>query len=98
MDRANERLTAHLSLLREAEQGRLDELQCPHCGNLSVSVWFTQPCSGVYRTWLVCAGCDFHTRAQNTDRPRYFSDARLRADLEERDKPVLDQLKTHRPK
>ena len=94
---SDDRPSSHLYLLKEAAAGRFDGLKCPQCYHKAISVWFTHPTSDVYRTWFICADCDFHTRAQNTERPRFFSDDRVSADLEERDLAIVRQTIFKRP-
>lgn len=90
--RKNEkRLSSHLRLLNEAAAGRLEDLECPKCREGGVSVWFTHPAADTYRTWFICADCDFHTRIQNTEKPLFFSEDRVSTDLEERDLSILRQ-------
>jgi hypothetical protein len=86
----NGRLKGHIEMLRAAEAGHLDDLDCPGCCKPAVSVWFSNPVPGEYRTWFLCSECTFHTRAQNTDKPAFFLIERCRTDLEARDKAVLD--------
>jgi hypothetical protein len=87
----DERLSSYLQLLRESDAGHLDELRCPKCGKSAVSVWFSHPTEDVYRTWFICLECDFHTRVQNSERPRSFSEQRVSTDLQERDLLILKQ-------
>jgi len=82
-------LSSQLHLLQEAAMGRLDNLECPNCRRAAVSVWFSHPVADAYRTWFICADCDFHTRAQNTERPQFFSDDRVSAELEEHDLSIV---------
>jgi len=93
----DERLSVHIHLLYEAANGHLDGLECPKCGNKTVSVWFTHPAADFYRTWFLCTGCDLHARAQNTARPVHFTEARVRADLQEKDLAILNAAKFKRP-
>jgi hypothetical protein len=94
---SNGRLKELTQLLRAAEAGRLDGLDCPQCGNPGLSVWFSNPAKDHFRTWYVCTECTFHTRAQNSDKPAFFSTERCRPDLETRDKAILDAAKIKRP-
>jgi hypothetical protein len=94
----HERLTPLIDLLHEAEGGRLDQLKCPECRNTSVSVWFTNPSEGSYRTWLICGNCNFDLRAQNAGRPKHFSDQRLHKELDEYDKAIERKAIIKRPK
>ena len=94
---SNEQTEIIVRLLNEAALGRLDDLECPKCRHTAVSVWFTHPAPDVYRTWFICSDCDFHTRAQLTDRPQYFSESRVNTELEERDLSILKQSLFKRP-
>jgi len=85
-----EQIRLQLHLLEDAATRRLDGLECPQCGRASVSAWFMYPAADAYRTWFVCAHCTFITRAQNSARPSFFSEARVRQDLEERDLSTLN--------
>jgi hypothetical protein len=75
-----------LALLKSADAGTLDGLLCPKCGAASVSVRFTNPFDGQYRTWFVCGSCDFRMRAQDSGKPRHFSPDRVDAALERHDR------------
>lgn len=86
-----EKVRLQLRLLEDAASGRLDGLECPQCGHAAVSVWFTHPAASTYRTWFVCTQCNFLTRAQNSTRPPFFSEAHVRQDLEERDLSAMNQ-------
>lgn len=90
--RNEERLSAQLRLLNEATAGHLEDLECPKCRQAAVSVWFTHPAADTYRTWFICANCDFNTRVQNTEKPMFFSQDRVSTDLEERDLSIFKQL------
>jgi hypothetical protein len=93
----DERLSLQLRLLNEAATGHLDELECPKCRQAAVSVWFTHPAADVYRTWFICVNCDFHSRAQNTEKPLFFSEDRVSTELEEKDLAILKQSLFKRP-
>jgi hypothetical protein len=93
----DESLKVQLRLLGKAAAGQIEDLECPSCGHAAVSVWFTHPAADVYRTWFICADCDFHTRAQDTSRPSFFSEARINTELEERDLSILKQSRLKRP-
>ena len=97
MSDGDERLTQYLSLLKDASAGRLDGLDCPQCNHSTVSVWFTHPERGTYRTWFTCSNCTFHSRAQNVGRPAFFSETRVRRELEERDRSVLSSSIFRKP-
>jgi protein-arginine kinase activator protein McsA len=90
-------MEAHVSLLQAADKGALDSLECPQCHKHAVSVRFTQPQRGVYRTWFVCSECSFHTRAQNSERPRHYSDERVDKRLEEYDSDLLSNMRFPHP-
>jgi hypothetical protein len=92
----NER-RAEVHLLHEASVGHLENLECPKCRRTAVSVRFSHPVADVYRTWFICADCNFHARVQNTERPRFFSDDRVSAELEERDLEIIRQAIFRRP-
>jgi len=93
----NNELTAQMHLLQEADMGHLESLECPKCQHMAVSVWFSHPASDVYRTWFICANCEFHTRVQNAQKPRFFSDDRVSTELEERDLAIARQTIFKRP-
>jgi hypothetical protein len=92
-----ERMRLHTRLLDQAAAGLLDNLGCPNCAEPSVFVWFTRPAANAYRTWFICADCDFHTRVQNTERPQSFSEDRVSTDLEERDLLILKKARSKSP-
>lgn len=94
---ATERASELVRLANEAAAGRFEGLRCPKCHEAAVSVWFTHPAADVYRTWFICAGCDFHSRAQHTDKPPSFTESRVSTDLEERDLLVLRGARFKRP-
>jgi hypothetical protein len=93
----DDRLTRQLRLLEELDAGQLDELECPQCLRLAVSVWFSHPAKDEYRTWFICGDCDFHTRVQNSEKPRFFSENRVSTDLQERDVLILKQAIFKKP-
>ena len=93
----NERVSLHVRLLKEAAAGRLDDLECPKCRQPAVSVWFTHPAADFYRTWFICVNCDFHTRAQNAEKPPFFSEDRVSTELDEKDVAILRQSLFKRP-
>jgi phage FluMu protein Com len=86
-----EKLSLQLRLLAEADAGHLDSIKCPNCRQAAVSVWFTHPVVNTYRTWFICARCHFVSRAQNSKRPPFFSEARVCQDLEDRDLSALNK-------
>ena len=53
-DSKAERMAHLLRLLNAASAGTLDALECPRCRQDAVSVWFTHPGDGIYRTWFIC--------------------------------------------
>lgn len=93
----DEKLSLQLHLLNEAAAGHFDDLECPQCRQAGVSVWFTHPAADIYRTWFICVNCDFHSRTQNTERPRFFSEDRVSTELEEKDLAILRQSLFKRP-
>ena len=66
-------LSARLALLQAANEGRLENLRCPQCGEAAVSVWFAHPAVNVYRTWFVCDRCSFEMCAENSGPPVHYS-------------------------
>ena len=95
--RNDELASLQLRLLREAETGHLDDLECPKCLQATVSVWFSRPAADAYRTWVICTSCDFRFRAQNSKRPLHFSEGRRRQDLEEADRSIMKRAVFKRP-
>jgi hypothetical protein len=91
------RLEEHFRLLRAADAGALDSLECPQCHKLSVTVRFTQPQRDVYRTWFLCSGCTFETRVQNSERPPHYSEERVDKCLEKYDSDLLSRMRFPRP-
>lgn len=83
-----EQMAHQLRLLNAASAGTLDDLECPLCHKYSVSVWFTHPGEGVYRTWFTCSECSFRLRAQ-TGRPEHYSEDRVSEQLENYDESLL---------
>lgn len=94
---SNDKLALQVQLVHEADIGHLDNLICPNCRHEAISVWFTHPAPDVYRTWFICADCDFHTRVQDLKRPTFFSDDRVSTELEERDLAIVRQSIFKRP-
>jgi hypothetical protein len=94
---SDERLSSHVRLMKGAAAGQLEDLECPTCGHAAVSAWFTHPEPDMYRTWFICSDCDFHSRAQNTERPVFFSEVHVCTDLEERDLSILKRSLFRRP-
>ena len=92
-----DRVAALSRLAVAAELGQFEDLECPNCNLPKVSVWFTHPARDEYRTWFFCAHCEFHSRAHNAERPAFFAEDRLRADLEERDRSILERAIFKRP-
>lgn len=93
-----EDLELRLFLIRAADSGALESLECPGCGNSTVSVWFTHPRENEYRTWFVCSACQFTMRTHDLTRPRHFSEGRLSHALNERDKGILERAIFKSPK
>jgi hypothetical protein len=96
-EQSDGRLREHIQLLKAAEAGSLDEHVCPHCRKRANSVWFSNLAKDHFRTWFVCTECTFHTRAQNSDKPAFFSAERCYPDLKARDKSILGAAKFKRP-
>src|ERR1043166_2690504 len=82
-----------VKLLNELESGSLDSIECPDCQNRTVSVLFSHPGENEYRTWFVCSDCSFRMRAQNTGRPRFYSEDRLSHELDVYDSRPLGMTK-----
>ena len=93
----NDNLASRLELLQALEAGNLDGLQCPDCGRPSVSVCFSRPCEGEYRTWFFCGSCEFHMRVQGSGRPKHFSPGRVDPGLEMYDDELLRTSRFPRP-
>lgn len=87
---SSNRIKAYVSLTTEAENGHLDALECPVCHRDAVSVWFSNPAPRVFRVWFMCRECTFYSEAQPANQPRFYSQSRRRADLEERDREILE--------
>jgi hypothetical protein len=75
-------VAANIKLLHALEAGTLDSLECPVCHSMSVSVRFTHAKPDEYRTWFVCAKCQFKLRVQNTGVPPFFTEERVDEYLE----------------
>ena len=78
----NEDVRARVNLLIQLESGIQDGLKCPSCGRDSVSVWYSMPFAGEYRTWFICSVCDFRMRAQNSGKPSLLREDRIKNELE----------------
>jgi len=89
-------LAVQIDLLKEVDSGNLDNLQCPQCRHRALSTWFTNPGPEAYRTWLVCAECDFWCHSINSAKPSSFSESRVRSDLQEKDTAILRALRTRK--
>ncbi len=90
-------LPLYMKLLGDLEAGKLQNLDCPTCHLPEVNVWFTQPVKDTYRTWFICGTCGFHNHAQNSERPRFYSEDLRRQDLEVRDLVIIQQAKFKKP-
>ena len=88
-----DRLDHIVAILASAADGVLDDLECPDCHARSVSVRFTNPQEGVFRTWLVCSQCTFEQRSQNSEKPRTFSSKRVDKRLQDYDAAMLEKAK-----
>ena len=82
-----------VALLHEVEAGNLDDLECPQCHHKAVSAWFTRPDPETFRTWLICADCDFRSHVINNAMPTFFSEGRVRLDLQEKDAAILKSMR-----
>ena len=78
----NDVVRARLNLLNQLESEMYDGLKCPSCGGDFVSVWFSNPLDGEYRTWFLCSVCDFSMRAQNSGKPSMLRTDRIKNELE----------------
>ena len=92
-----ERVRSQTRLVSQAYAGQLDSLECPDCRHPAGSVWFAHPAANTYRTWFICADCDFHTRVQELTKPPFFSADRVSTDLQERDLLTLKGARFKRP-
>lgn len=77
------------ALVRALESGRLDHMECPNCREYAITVWFSNPIEGEYRTWFICSSCSFEMRVQNSMKPRFYSDERVSHELDQYDRRVL---------
>jgi hypothetical protein len=93
----NDRVSKFVRLLKEADAGKFERLECPKCEHLAVAVWFTHPAPDEYRIWFKCTDCDFHTRAQLAEKPHYFSESRINKELEGRDVAILQNAIFKKP-
>jgi|SRR6516225_10036352 hypothetical protein len=82
-----------VALLHEVSAGKLDNLECPKCQHNSVSAWFTRPEPETFRTWLICSDCDFWSHVINCAMPPFFSEDRVRLDLQEKDAAILKSMR-----
>jgi|SRR5580704_4019476 hypothetical protein len=89
----DDRVAQIQTLLIAAAEGVLDNLECPSCHLLSVSVWFTRPKKNQYRTWFICKNCSFQTRSINAERPVTFSKDRLSEKLQACDSDLLSGMR-----
>jgi hypothetical protein len=89
-------LALQIALLKEVDSGNLDNLECPKCRRRAVSAWFTNPAPEAYRTWLICAECDFGSHLINSTKPSFFSESRVRSDLQEKDVAILKAMCTRK--
>jgi hypothetical protein len=96
-NQADDRVRLRIALLEGAAKGRFEQLECPDCGRPTASVWFTNPASGEYRTWLLCSVCDFNAHVINEGKPAAFTEDRRRKDLEQRDRDILERMAFRKP-
>ena len=89
---ARAQLERQVQLVRQFEgSGQVEGLPCPSCNTSSISVWFTHPCKGEYRTWFVCDRCGFDVRLQHGAKPTRFDERRISRHLEEYDVRLLEK-------
>lgn len=82
-----------IELLQEVNAGILDNLECPKCQHKAVSAWFTRPEPETSRTWLICTDCGFWSHVINSTMPPFFSEDRVRVDLQEKDAAILKSMR-----
>ena len=82
-----------IALLRAVDDGQLEGLICPKCKMPKMSVRFSNPMPSEYRTWFICQECGFKVRAQNSARPKSFSEERIDSDLELLDSSIQAKSK-----
>jgi len=63
----------------------------------SVSVWFTHPAEGEYRTWFICGQCRRHLHAINREIPPHYSEDRVSEQLENFDERALSGMRFKKP-
>jgi len=80
-------------LLHAVNAGKLNNLECPKCQHKTVSAWFTRPEPETFRTWLICADCDFRSHVINSTMPPFFSEDRVHGDLQETDAAILKSMR-----
>jgi hypothetical protein len=61
------------NLLREAEEGNLDGLQCLQCHKSTVSVSLTHSVAEDYRVWFDCSECAFVMSGRYAGQPLHYS-------------------------
>ena len=86
-------LAANVNLLRVADSGKLEAIECPECKESAVSVRFTHPAEGVYRTWFVCSRCEFRLRAQSSGRPANFAESLVDEKLQKCDIEMVRKMR-----
>ncbi len=86
-----------LNLIKQADAGLFERIECPCCNQPAISAWFTHPSELEYRTWFRCSNCTFEMRAHNTGRPISYREDRIDKELEQRDRLVLEKLVFKRP-
>jgi hypothetical protein len=80
-----------MRMLAAEADGVLDGLECPDCHIRVVSVRYTEPQKGVYRTWFMCSECAFQQRTQNSGKPAHFSADRVDSRLQAYDADILEK-------
>lgn len=83
-----------IELAKAAEAGRHEHLECPECGQLTVSVWYTHPEARTYFAWFVCEHCQAHSKAvMMGDPPTSFRGDRINKKLEAIDEELCRKAK-----
>jgi len=96
--RQHQLMRKEVALLHEVNAGNLDNLECPNCQHKTVSAWFTHPEPETFRTYLICADCDFWSHVINSAMPPFFSEDRVRLDLQEKDAAILKSMRFKAPR
>lgn len=89
-------LAERLKLVRALDAGTLDSIECPECHANAVTVRFTRPIPGEFRTWFLCTNCAFKLRIFNPCPPKNYSAERLDEQLEAYDFNLIQMRKLNR--